>query len=248
MSEHNIYRRDDFIAELGISAEDLQRWEQMGIVRSPGTIDDDIPFYTEENLKQAQHVMELLRLGYGLDDIQKIVRKVGMPSNSGGKRKPKRSPDLITVGELAELTGLGTRTIKYWEERGILEPDGRSTGGFRLYARETVDLCLLIKDLQTFGYTLEDIKRAADLLRDFVAIQNGSSTLTHLEQKERLEQIQQDMTQLGERLSAIKQGIKRWESFIRKRSKEVHQALQKAGEATVAPGNEARPSKKKSSK
>ena len=42
------------------------------------------------------------------------------------------------IGEVAERTGLSLRTIRYYEEVGLLSPSGRTAGGFRLYADSDV--------------------------------------------------------------------------------------------------------------
>ena len=54
----------------------------------------------------------------------------------------------ITISSLAEQVGVSPRTIKHWEEKGIIESEMRSAGGFRLYSQIYVYMCKLVKDLQ----------------------------------------------------------------------------------------------------
>ncbi|MDZ7378625.1 MAG: MerR family transcriptional regulator [candidate division KSB1 bacterium] len=233
----HVYQRQEFITLLSITEEELAEWERLGLVRHLGRIDNQIPFYTEAHVNQARQIQQLQRLGYDLQAIQKIVRKVGLPAQ-GATGSARQVTDFLTVGELAEQAGVNARTIKYWEERGILQPDARSTGGFRLYSRVYVYLCNLIKDLQNFGYSLEEIKEISDLFRDFLAISEGAATYTREETRQRLELMQQRMASLQERISALKQGIKRWEDLLRKKGKEVSQLLSRFSDGSGKPGAE----------
>jgi len=227
--DEQIFQRNEFMDELEITEDDLGQWEKLGLVQHLGTIDGNIPFFTEVNVSEAQNIKQLLSVGYSLPEIQKIVRKVGLP------RKKKKKSDqrlLITVGELAELTGLNSRTIKYWEERGIIYPDGRSNGGFRLYSKTTVELCQYIKDLQNFGYSLDEIKEAADLYRQFIKIKNNSAKLSPAEVEASLETIMMRLTLLQQRMSQLKKGIHRWEDLLKKHKKEFNQVKLKIVENT----------------
>jgi DNA-binding transcriptional MerR regulator len=65
---------------------------------------------------------------------------------------------LMNIGELASLTGVSSRTIRYYEELGILPEPERSPGGTRKYSKEYrfyVEGALALKDL---GFTLEEIQ------------------------------------------------------------------------------------------
>lgn len=72
--------------------------------------------------------------------------------------------DLRPIGQVAEATGLSLRTIRYYEEIGLVTPSGRSSGGFRLYNTEDVDRLLLIKRMKPLGYPLEEIARLLHLV------------------------------------------------------------------------------------
>ena len=65
----------------------------------------------------------------------------------------------LQIGEVAERTGVTQRTLRFYEEKGLLEPPSRLEGGFRLYSEEDVRRVEEIKRLQTLlGFTLADIK------------------------------------------------------------------------------------------
>ncbi len=70
---------------------------------------------------------------------------------------------LVSIGELARAAGVSSRTIRYYEELGILPEPHRSPGGTRRYPREYrgyIDTALALKNL---GFRLEEIKPLARL-------------------------------------------------------------------------------------
>src|SRR5262245_50447616 len=71
---------------------------------------------------------------------------------------------LMRVGELAKAVGKTVRAMHLYEELGLLEPQTRSEGGFRLYGPEAVDRIHWIVKLQAIGFTLAEIQ---GFVRDF---------------------------------------------------------------------------------
>jgi DNA-binding transcriptional MerR regulator len=73
------------------------------------------------------------------------------------------SASLVSIGELAKAAGVSSRTIRYYEELGILPEPRRSPGGTRKYPREYggyIAAALALKDL---GFRLEEVKPLARL-------------------------------------------------------------------------------------
>ncbi len=66
------------------------------------------------------------------------------------------------IGELAERAELSLRSIRHYDEIGLLKPSARTEGGFRLYTEDDLDRLLLIRRMKPLGYSLEQM---ADLLR-----------------------------------------------------------------------------------
>ena len=48
----NVYNKKEFIELLALSSEDLDNWEKLGLIRHPGKIDDQIPYYTDTNVRE----------------------------------------------------------------------------------------------------------------------------------------------------------------------------------------------------
>ena len=71
----------------------------------------------------------------------------------------RRDEPYLQIGEVAERTSVTQRTLRFYEERGLLKPPTRLEGGFRLYSEEDVSRVEQIKRLQNLlGLTLADIK------------------------------------------------------------------------------------------
>jgi MerR family copper efflux transcriptional regulator len=73
-------------------------------------------------------------------------------------------PANLKIGHVAERVGLSLRTVRYYEEVGLLTPTGRTAGGFRLYSEEDVDRLRFLKGMKPFGLTLEEIRELLELL------------------------------------------------------------------------------------
>lgn len=65
----------------------------------------------------------------------------------------------LQIGEVADRTGVTQRTLRFYEERGLLKPPSRMDGGFRLYSENDVSRVEQIKRMQSLlGLTLAEIK------------------------------------------------------------------------------------------
>lgn len=73
---------------------------------------------------------------------------------------------LLQIGEVAEMVGLSLRTVRYYEEVGLVSPSARSEGGFRLYSDEDVSRLALVKRMKPLGLTLEEMGELVKLIED----------------------------------------------------------------------------------
>lgn len=69
----------------------------------------------------------------------------------------------MRIGELAERTGTTAKTIRYYEQIGLLLPPRRAANEYRDYAEEAVDRLTFIRDAQAAGLTLTEIASILDL-------------------------------------------------------------------------------------
>jgi MerR family copper efflux transcriptional regulator len=73
------------------------------------------------------------------------------------------------IGEVAARTDLSVRSLRHWEEVGLLTPSGRTDGGFRLYTDGDVEKILAIRRMKPLGFSLDEMKDALahlEALRD----------------------------------------------------------------------------------
>jgi DNA-binding transcriptional MerR regulator len=64
----------------------------------------------------------------------------------------------MQIGEVAERTGLSLRTIRHYEEVGLVIPSARSKGGFRLYTETDVERLMVIRRMKPLGFSLEEMR------------------------------------------------------------------------------------------
>ncbi|MFB6706982.1 MerR family transcriptional regulator [Streptomyces sp. NPDC056333] len=70
----------------------------------------------------------------------------------------------MRIGELAERAGTTTRTLRYYESRGLL-PARRAVNGYRTYDEDDLRLLQQIRTLQDFGFDLEETRPFVECLR-----------------------------------------------------------------------------------
>lgn len=82
---------------------------------------------------------------------------------------PVPSEALLQIGEVATRTALSIRTIRHWEEIGLVSPSARSRGGFRLYSNEDVARIRLLRYMKPLNFTLEQMRELIELRDDVLA-------------------------------------------------------------------------------
>ncbi|HEX9933621.1 MAG TPA: MerR family transcriptional regulator [bacterium] len=216
-----VYTRDEFIVKVKIAVQQLQEWERARLIRPVGFTEDAVPFYSEQAVERVTHIRKLLDLGYGLAEIQDIVKKIGLPKGGASHPESQKPVHYLTVGALAEKVGVSPRTIKHWENKKIIVPDMRSEGGFRMYSEGYTYICRLIIDLQLFGYTLEEIKAISDTFRDFLDITKNFEARSKSGLDSKLEAMLCEIQVLLDKMEQFKKGINRWEDLLKKKRKEI---------------------------
>src|SRR5919202_2274144 len=96
--------------------------------------------------------------------------------------------ELEGVGEIAERLGVSPRTIKYYEELGLIRPETRSPGGFRLYGKEGVEQLERILKMKSIGYSLAAIREllaAREAAQEADKVTVLRTATEHLRERER---------------------------------------------------------------
>ena len=95
---------------------------------------------------------------------------------------------LIRVGEVAERLEVSPRTVKYYEELGLVEPEERSTGGFRLYGSREIARLERILKMKSMGYSLAAIREllaVRDRAQEADRVTVLRTAAEHLKERER---------------------------------------------------------------
>ncbi|MDY6904356.1 MAG: MerR family transcriptional regulator [Thermodesulfobacteriota bacterium] len=238
-----IYDLDEFIKKTGIEKMLLDQLIEAQVLRPAGKVDGNTPYFDERGLEAAETISKLLEIGYSLDEVIRIRRKVGIPGKKG-KRHPSGMP-LLTVGELANRIESNPRTIKHWEQKGLLAPESHTPGGFRLYPESAVKFCQHIQDLQLFGYTLEEIKSLIWLLHDDLFPEKEQEEDPE-KTAEQIRQMKEQMAQLSNKIELLEKGIDRWRRLLRYKGKEVSTLSAKLPRGIQPDKETAQPATKKS--
>lgn len=77
---------------------------------------------------------------------------------SGGCMKSCREARLLSTGDMARMTASTLRTVRFYDEEGLICPTSRSEGGHRLYESTQVSRLQLILDLKESGLSLGQIR------------------------------------------------------------------------------------------
>jgi len=118
-----------------------------------------------------------------------------------------KEKELSRVGEVAEELGVSSRTIKYYEELGLVRPETRSPGGFRLYGEEEVERLERILRMKGIGYSLATIR---ELLAVRDAAQEADKVTVLREVAGRLKDREQETTV---RIRRMRDDLKRAEAL-----------------------------------
>ena len=72
---------------------------------------------------------------------------------------------LLTVGRLAERTGVSPDTLRYYEKMGLIKATSRTSAGYRVYGEDAERILQFIRGAKTLNFTLEEIRQLLTLDR-----------------------------------------------------------------------------------
>ena len=107
----------------------------------------------------------------------------------------------MKIGELARLSEVSVDTLRFYEEKGLLQPSGRTESGYRMYAPTAIAQVRFIKSAQQLGFSLQEIADVMpSLLQGGLRLENVRALMqTKLEALDaqilRLQQLRRDVVQ-----------------------------------------------------
>jgi DNA-binding transcriptional MerR regulator len=135
---------------------------------------------------------------------------LGSPTSTA---EPGTEPRLLRIQEVAAETGLTPRTIRYYEELGLLAPAARSEGAYRLYDAEDLERLRFIRGLRDdAGFSLAEI---GQLLEDEAArARNRATFRASTDIAERREILQDALARVDRQVGSLRRKIERLEAMI----------------------------------
>jgi len=128
----------------------------------------------------------------------------------------------MQIGEVAEQTGLSLRTIRYYEEVGLVTPSSRTVGGFRLYTETDVARLRLVKRMKPLEFSLDEMKDVLHVLDDLEAAEPNPQ---HVELITRLEMYRDAAIA---RVSALREQLDVAEGFATDLKREIGRQRKRA--------------------
>jgi len=119
------------------------------------------------------------------------------------------------IGELASRVGLTERTIRYYEELGLLESVKRLDGGVRIYTDDDVRRLKYIRKLKTLGLSLQEMSELENLYRRH---RSNRTVLPRL--MELLDAHLSTLNEKVEELRALRDEIRSYREHVAERLKE----------------------------
>lgn len=124
----------------------------------------------------------------------------------------------MQIGDVADRAGLSLRTIRHYEEVGLLPEAQRSAGGFRLYGEGAVSRLLLIKRMKPLDFTLEEMRDLIEVRERLAGPRLSARTRASLQ--ERLATYQ---SLVEHKLAALREKVDNAQVFADQLRDELHQ-------------------------
>jgi DNA-binding transcriptional MerR regulator len=97
----------------------------------------------------------------------------------------------LLIGDVARLSGLSIDTLRYYDRAGLLGPVNRTSGGRRVFDRDTLGLLDVVLRLRRTGMPVEDVRHFVDLVRSGDAERAGRLDLLRAHRRRVLAQLDQ---------------------------------------------------------
>ncbi len=101
---------------------------------------------------------------------------------------------MLRIGQLATKTGFTPKTLRYYEDVGLLRPTQRAESGYRLYDGAAVERLRFVRRAQGVGLRLEDIRRILEISDE------GRVPCEHV-----MEVVDRELTRIAEQLEKLHQ-------------------------------------------
>jgi DNA-binding transcriptional MerR regulator len=100
----------------------------------------------------------------------------------------------MRIGEVAALAGVSAKTIRFWEDEGLVPAPGRTPSGYREYGPDVVERLAFVRHAQAGGLTLSQIRQVLEIG------DSGDAPCEHVERvvADRLAEVETRIAELAE--------------------------------------------------
>ncbi|MGP8306932.1 Cu(I)-responsive transcriptional regulator [Vibrio sp. YIC-376] len=110
----------------------------------------------------------------------------------------------MNIGAVAKLTGLSSKSIRLYEDKGIISPPARSESGYREYSDKHIHELNLVSRAKNAGFSLQECKEFVQLAHN----PNRKSSDVKARTMDKLKEVEEKISHLLE----IKQQLESWVS------------------------------------
>lgn len=104
----------------------------------------------------------------------------------------------VHIGEMAEKSGLSSRTLRHYEDIGLIPATGRTEGGFRVYTDEDFRRLMTIRRMKALNYSTAEM---GELLTHLDTFESSSSADERSEARQKLQALLEDAVAKREKLA-----------------------------------------------
>ena len=109
---------------------------------------------------------------------------------------------MMNISQIAKLTGLSAKSIRLYEEKGLITAPLRSASGYRTYTPQHIDDLLLIARCRRVGFSLDECKAMLTLAND----PQRTRAAVRARAQEKLQEVSSKLTEL----TLIKRQLEEW--------------------------------------
>lgn len=110
----------------------------------------------------------------------------------------------MNIGEVADLSQVNSKSIRRYEELGIIPKAGRSMSGYRMYTMNDVHVLRFVKRARELGFSMKDIKQLVSLWRN----KNRPSSQVKSIAKKHVDELEKKLVEIQGMLSTLNQLVK----------------------------------------
>lgn len=148
------------------------------------------------------------------------ARVCGDSRLAGDEGETVRDDGMHQIGGVANQVGLSLRTVRYYEEVGLVVPSGRTEGGFRLYTDDDIQRLSLVKQLKPLDFSLDELRSLLEV-RDRLADEDDGDARATL-----VDRLDAYADTAAERCSRLREQLEQVEAVTRTLQREVKAARQ----------------------